>query len=310
MRIIFMGSPEFAVPPLRHLLLSRYPVVAVYTQPDRPAGRGRPPAAPPVKRLALEWGLAVRQPESLRRPEAVAELADLSPDVIVVAAYGQILPPSVLAIPRCGSLNIHPSLLPRFRGASPVAAAILAGDEFTGVSIMLMDKGMDTGAVLGQAQIPVADGDTTGSLTAKLARVGAGMLLELLPRHLSGGIVPRPQDEARASYCRPVPKEAGEISWGLPAKELARRVRAYNPWPGAYTRWQGRRLKILSAVLLAGEAGQPAGQVVSLGDGSAFGVATGEGVLAVCELQLEGKRVVSAAEFLHGQRGFIGAELS
>ncbi len=308
MRIIFMGSPEFAVTPLRYLLLNRYSVAAVYTQPDRPAGRGRESAAPPVKRLALDWDLEVRQPESLRRPEAVAEVAGLGPDIIVVAAYGQILPPAVLAVPRYGCVNIHPSLLPRFRGASPVAAAILAGDEFTGVSIMLMDAGMDTGPVLGQAQIPISEGDTTGSLTAKLARVGAEMLVELLPRHLLGSISPRPQDEARASYCRPIGKEAGEIDWHMPAVELTRRVRAYNPWPGAYTRWQGKRLKILSAVPLPDGEGQP-GQVTSLASGTGFGVVTGEGMLAVCQVQLEGKRPVTGAEFRRGQRGFIGAQL-
>lgn len=311
MRLVFMGSPEFAVLPLEYLVRSPYRVVAVYTQPDRPAGRGQAPGPSAVARAAVPLGLSVVQPASLREPEVEAELRDLQPDVIVVAAFGQILPGSVLAIPRYGCLNIHPSLLPRFRGASPVAAAILAGDEFTGVSIMLMDEGMDTGPVLAQAQIPIFGSDTTGALTAKLSRIGAQLLLEVLPRWLRGELTPRPQDEALASYCHPIAKEAGEINWELMADSLWRQVRAYSPWPGSYTSWQGRRLKIIEAVPLPGEAGLRVGRVVALSgeDGAAFGVATGEGVLGVLKVQLAGKRVVGSADFLHGQRGFIGVQL-
>jgi len=312
LRVIFMGSPEFAVLPLEYLVLNQYHVVAVYTQPDRPAGRGRALLASPVKRTAAAWKLPVVQPASLKRPEAVAELESLRPDVIVVAAFGQILPPPVLAIPRYECLNIHASLLPRFRGASPVAAAILAGDEFTGVSIMLMDEGLDTGPLLGRAQIPVAAVDTTGSLTAKLSWIGAQLLLEVLPRWLKGELTPQPQNEAQASYAGPISKEAGEIDWQLAAVDIWRRVRAFYPWPGAYTSWRGRRLRILEAVPLSGGEGARAGQVVALsGEGTApaFGVGTGEGVLGILKLQLEGKRVTTAADFLRGQRGFIGAQL-
>jgi methionyl-tRNA formyltransferase len=260
---------------------------------------------------AAPLGVPLVQPASLKKPEAVAEMESLRPDVIVVAAFGQILPQSVLALPRYGCLNIHPSLLPRFRGASPVAAAILAGDEFTGVSIMLLDEGMDTGPVLARLQIPVAGTDTADTLAAKLSRLGAQLLLEVLPRWLGGELTPRPQDESLASYCPPISKEAGEIDWQLAATSIWRRVRAYSPWPGSYTSWQGKRLKIIEAVPLPGEAGTRAGQVVTLsgGGGAAFGVATGEGVLGILRLQLGGRRMMGAADFLRGQRGFIGAQL-
>jgi methionyl-tRNA formyltransferase len=312
LRVIFMGSPEFAVPSLERLVLNQHKVVAVYTQPDRPAGRGRGLTPSPVKRTAAAWKLPVVQPPSLERPEAVAELAGFYPDLIVVAAFGQILPRPVLALPRYGCLNIHPSLLPRFRGASPVAAAILAGVRFTGVSIMLMDEGLDTGPLLGRAQVPVAAIDTTGSLIAKLSRVGAPLLLEVLPRWLGGELTPQPQNEAQASYAGPISKEAGEIDWRLAAVDIWRRVRAFYPWPGAYTRWQGRRLGILEAVPVSGEKGDRVGQVVALGGEGpvpAFGVTTGEGVLGILRLRLAGKRALGAADFLRGQRGFVGAQL-
>ncbi len=312
LRLVFMGSPEFAVLPLEYLVRNHCHVVAVYTQPDQPAGRGRALLPSPVKRTAPAWKLPVVQPASLKRPEAVAELESFHPDVIVVAAFGQILPHSVLAIPRYGCLNIHPSLLPRFRGASPVAAAILAGDEFSGVSIMLMDEGLDTGPVLARAQIPIARVDTTGTLTAKLSRIGAQLLLEVLPHWLRGEISPRPQDETLASYCRPITKEAGEIDWQLAADSLWWQIRAYSPWPGSYTHWQGKRLKIIEAVALPGEVGVRVGRVVALAGreaAPAFGVTTGEGILGVLKLQLAGKRVAGAADFLRGQRGFVGAQL-
>ncbi len=308
MRVIFMGTPEFAVPSLQRLILNHYPVVAVYTQPDKPAGRGRCLVSPPLKRAALTWKLPVVQPNSLKRPEVVAQLAGFHPDVIVVAAFGQILPQSVLDLPGYGCINIHPSLLPRFRGGSPVAAAILAGDEFTGVSIMLMDKGLDTGPVLARAQIPISNQDTTGSLTAKLSLIAAQLLLEVLPGWFRGELTPQPQDEAEATYSGALSKEEGEIDWHLPAVDIWRRVRAFHPWPGCYTRWQGKQLKIVEAVPLPGERAVRIGEVIALSS-AIFGVGTGDGILGVCQVQLEGKRVMSAAEFLRGQRQFIGAIL-
>ena len=309
-----MGSPEFAVPHLEHLILNQYQVVAVYTQPDRPAGRGRALAPPPVKRAALAWGLSVVQPASLREAGVVGQLTGLHPDVIVVAAFGQILPRSVLGIPRFGCINVHPSLLPGFRGASPVASAILAGNEFTGVSIMLMDEGLDTGPVLARAQIPVSVQDTTGSLTTKLSLIGARLLQEVLSYWSRGELTPQPQNEAEATYSGSITKEQGEIDWHLPAIDIWRRVRAFHPWPGCYTTWRGRQLKIIEAVPLTEERTFKVGQVVALtsvpeGAKAAFGVYTGDGVLGVSKVQLEGKRAISAAEFLKGQREFIGAVL-
>ena len=310
MRIVFMGTPEFAVPSLERLIGTQYQVVAVYTPPDRLAGRGRSLTSSPVKRVAVDHKLPVVQPASFREAEAVAQLAGLHPDVIVVAAFGQVLPQSVLDIPAYGCVNIHPSLLPKFRGASPVAAAILAGSVFTGVSIMLLDKGLDTGPVLARAQIPVSAQDTTGLLTAKLSLIAAQLLLEVLPRWLGGELTPQPQNEAEATFCGQVTKEEGEIDWSLPAVEIWRRVRAFHPWPGCYTRWQGRQLKIIEAVPLPGEGTLEAGQVVAVDRGGAvLGVNTGDGVLGILGVQLEGKRAMSADEFVRGQRRLIGASL-
>ncbi len=310
MRVVFMGTPEFSVLPLEHLILNQYQVVAVFTQPDKLAGRGRSPASSPVKRTALDWKLPVVQPVSLKGKEVVEQLAGLHPDVIVVAAFGQILPQSVLDIPGYGCINIHPSLLPRFRGASPVAAAILAGDEFTGVSIMVVDEGLDTGPILARAQIPISLQDTTGSLTDKLSLIGAQMLLEVLPRWVKGELTPRPQNEAESTYSAPVSKEEGEIDWHLPAVDIWRRVRAFHPWPGCFTRWRGRQLKIIEAVPLPGGKALEVGQVIAMeGAEAVFGIGTGDGILGVLKVQLEGKRTMSAVEFLRGQRQFIGALL-
>ena len=309
MRVIFMGTPEFAVPCLERLILNHYQVVAVYTQPDKPAGRGCSLVSSPVKRAALNWNLPVVQPVSLNGAEAVAQLAEFHPDVIVVAAFGQILPPSVLDIPSYRCINIHPSLLPRFRGASPVAAAILAGDEFTGVSIMLMDRGLDTGPVLARAQIPISPQDTTGSLAAKLSQIAAGLLQEVLVHWTKGELSPQPQNEAEATYCSSIAKAAGEIDWHLSALDIWRRVRAFQPWPGCYTRWRGRQLKIIEAVPLLEETRLEAGRVVALTpakEGAVFGIYTGDGILGVLRVQAEGKQAMSAAEFLRGQKQFIG----
>jgi len=308
-RLVFMGSPQFAVPPLEHLLASRYQVAAVYTQLDKPAGRGRGLLASPVKQAARERGLAVVQPASLKAAGVVEQLGGFEPDVIVVAAFGQILPKTVLALPRLGCINIHPSLLPRFRGASPVASAILAGDDFSGVSLMVMDEGLDTGPVLARAQLPVLARDTTGSLTAKLSWLGAQLLGEVLVGWSRGELAPQPQNESKATYCHPIAKEEGEIDWRQSARDIWRRVRAFDPWPGCYTRWRGRSLKIIEAAPLAGEQAAEVGRVVALNSKSGFGVATGDGILRVYRVQMEGKKAMPAEEFLRGQREFIGAVL-
>ena len=310
MRVIFMGTPDFAVTPLELLVLNQYQVVAVYTQPDRMAGRGRPLVAPLSKTAALSLDLPVIQPTGLKSKEVVKQLAGFHPDVIVVAAYGQILPQSILDIPAHGCINIHPSLLPRHRGVSPVSATILAGDAFTGVSIMLLDKGLDTGPVFTRAQVPVSARDTAASLMAKLSLIGAQLLIEVIPRWARGELVPQPQNETEVTYSEKIPKEAGEIDWFLSAVDIWRRVRAYHPWPGCYTTWQGKQLKIILSIPLAGEGTVKAGQVVALDkEGAAFGVGAGAGILGVVSVQMEGKRAMPAAEFLRGQRQLIGAIL-
>jgi len=308
-RLIFLGTPEFAVPILERLLQDGHEVVAVYTRPEAAAGRGQRLTQSPVKRLAVERGLRVAQPTSLRPPQEVERLAQLQPEAIVLAAYGLLLPQAVLDVPPLGCLNVHPSLLPRHRGPSPVAAAILAGDEVTGVSIMLMDSGLDTGPVLAQRQLSIRDEDTTGSLTMRLAGLGAGLLSEVLPRWQRGELATQPQDEAKATYSQLIAKEAGEMDWHLPAPQLWRQVRAFQPWPGSYTWWRGRRLKILEAIPLPGGGGE-VGRVVALGAGQPpAGVVTGEGVLGLRRVQLEGKRPLEIAEFLRGQRSFLGSQL-
>jgi methionyl-tRNA formyltransferase len=327
MAIVYFGTPAFAVPSLRRLAADGLEIAAVFTQPDRPAGRGRHPAPPPAKTAALALGLPVRQPESLRDPAALADLAALRPQAGVAVAYGQILPRQVLDIPPRGVLNVHPSLLPRHRGASPIPAAILAGDAQTGVSIILMDAGMDSGPLLAQRAHPIDDYDTTGTLLETLAGLAAELLAVTLPRWLRGEIEPRPQDHSLATRAPLLKKEDGEIDWTLPAPDIWRRVRAYNPWPGAYTRLDGALLHVWQAWPLAG-GGEPPGAVLALSDDQrralpdgagrdgqtaarpgAFGVATGEGVLAVLVAQREGRRPLPASEFLRGMRDFIGRRL-
>lgn len=299
-----MGSPDFAAAILKSLA-RRHEVVAVYTQPDRPSGRGLAPTLSPVKKLALEIGLRVFQPRSLKPPSEVTSLQELHPRAVVVAAYGLLLPRSVLDVPPLGCINVHPSLLPRHRGASPVAAAILAGDSVTGVSIMLLGEGWDTGPVLAQASTPIMPADTTGSLTSRLAGLGADLLATTLPRWEKDGITPRPQDSALATYSQPLKKEEGEINWDTPAKDLERKVRAFLPWPGCYTRWRGKLLKVLETEVVA-DGAEP-GKVV--GSGGKIGVGTGDGILALKTVQLEGKRAMSIQDFVRGARQFIGAHL-
>lgn len=306
-RIMFMGTPSFAVPCLQ-ALVGHYEIVAVVTQPDRPARRGRRIVASAVKKAALAYDLPLMQPESLRQEEVIAEIRELQPQVIVVAAYGQILRPQVLSIPPSGVINVHPSLLPKYRGASPIAGALLAGEEKTGVTIMLMDEGMDTGPILAQISIKIRPEDTTGSLVERLARIGADLLLETLPRWLEGQIRPQPQDNARATYTKPIAKKDGLIDWSLPAVEIWGRVRAFDPWPGAHTWWRGKLFKVLASRPLPEWAGKgKPGQVLDLSAGVA--VATGQGALLLQEVQLAGRRAIGIQDFVRGQRDFIGSLL-
>jgi methionyl-tRNA formyltransferase len=315
--MLFMGTPQFAVPSLGALAAwaatHDAELAAVITRPDKPTGRGQALIPSPVKAAALALGIPTYQPGPLRRPEAAALLAGLAPDLIVVAAFGQLLPPDVLALPARGCLNVHASLLPRHRGASPIAAAILAGDVETGVTIMLMDAGLDTGPLVATRATPIGASETTGELTPRLAELGAALLVETLPGWLAGAIHPQPQDGARATLTRLLRKEDGALDWSQPADALARRVRAYTPWPGAYTTWEGRTLKVLRAAPAAPLADPPALGVVALAPdghgGQRILCGCGQGALALEVLQLEGKRALPAAEFARGQARIAGARL-
>jgi methionyl-tRNA formyltransferase len=306
-QVVFMGTPEFAVPSFL-ALGEHYNVVGVVTQPDRPAGRGQTPTPPPVKQVALAAEVPVLQPKALRSPEAVAQLEAWQPDVIVVAAFGQILRPSVLELPPHGCLNLHGSLLPHYRGAAPIPAAILAGDAVTGVTLMRMDEGLDTGPILAQVECPITAIDTTASLTAKLSDLAAQLLIDKLPAWIGGEIQARPQDESLATWCGPLKKEDGQLDWSRPADSLDRQVRACDPWPGAYTRWQGRMLKVLRVRPLPEKSAEGGpGQVVALDHGVA--IVTGAGLLQLIDVQLAGKRAVTAEQFARGQRRLIGGVL-
>ena len=309
-RIIFMGTSGFAVPALSGLVEAGLQVVAVYTQPDRPAGRGRRLLPSPVKQWAERQGLPLLQPASVRSAGAVEELRALRPDVIVVAAYGKLLPQVLLDIPPRGVVNIHPSLLPRYRGASPIVAAILGGDEVTGVTVMLVDAGLDSGPTLAQRREPISATDTAESLGHRLARRGGELLVETLPSWLSGELEPKPQDDSEATYCQRIRKEDGKIDWSCGAEELWRRLRAFQPWPGFFTFWRGGVLKLLEGSPLERPAAPPGMVVpVELENGPGIGITTGRGILVVQRLQPEGRRPMTAQEFLAGHGDFLGAQL-
>lgn len=297
-RTVFMGSPEFALPTLRRLAQT-YPVVGVVTQPDRPSGRGRKLTPPPVKLLALELGLPVIQPERLRHPDAMQTLREWQPDLIIVAAFGQILRQEVLDLPHYGCINVHASLLPRWRGAAPIQAAILHGDAETGVSIMRMDAGVDTGPILSQRSIAITPDDTAGSLSQKLAGLGAELLIETLPAYLEGTLQPQPQDDALATYAPMLKKEEGLLDFTQTAFQLERVVRAFNPKPGAYTFYQGQILKVHRARAVSEKAFAPGSQVIFQGTPA---VACKEGWLVLEEVQPAGKKSMPGKAFLLGAR--------
>lgn len=325
LRLIYMGTPHFAVPALEALVRGRapgdileegYEIAAVITRPDKPVGRKQEIVFSPVKQTALEHGLTVWQPGSLKKRENQEQLAAYQADLFIVAAFGQILPQAVLDLPRYGTLNIHASLLPKYRGSSPITEAILRGERETGVTIMLLDAGIDTGPLLLRRAIPVSEDETTASLTEKLADLGATTLLEALPRWIRGEIVPRPQEHALASHTRMLRKEDGRLAWSRPADVLARQVRAYIPWPTASTTWRGQSLKILAAYPGSTPAShEPPGQVILdtleiAGETRrVLRVSTGEGSLLVARLQLEGKKPLTADEFLRGHPGIVGERL-
>jgi methionyl-tRNA formyltransferase len=298
-RTVFMGSPDFAVSTLRALAAEGgYDLLGVVTQPDRPAGRGNKLTPPPVKVAADELGIAAIQPEKIRQPEAMAQLRAWNPDLIVVAAFGQILRPEVLDMPRYGCINVHASLLPRWRGAAPIQAAILAGDAETGITIMQMDPGIDTGPMLSQRAIPILPTDTGGSLFEKLSALGGELLLETLSQYLGGELAPQPQPAEGATYAPMLKKEDGLLDFTRPAAELERRVRAMSPWPGAFMVWQGAPLKIQRAHVVSGNT-ETGKQVVV--DGCPA-VGTSDGILVLDELQPPGKKPMPGKAFLSGGR--------
>lgn len=306
---VFMGSPAFAVPSL-DALTAVCRVTAVFTQPDRPAGRGRRLQPPPVKERALALQLPVYQPASLRRDSPdKATLSASAPDIIVVVAYGLLLPPDILALPRRGAVNVHASLLPRWRGAAPVAHAILAGDAESGTTIMLMDAGLDTGPILSQRALPLNDEIGCGELTSRLASMGAQLLVDTLPDWLAGRMEPRPQDEAHATYAARLTKADGRLHWELDAAVVSRRVRAMDPWPGAFCFWSRGRLKVLAAQPRASRpAGLPSGTVWMDAEGPM--VACGRGSVTLDRLQAEGGRALTGSEFLLGHADLIGQSLT
>ncbi len=308
LRIAFAGTPQFALPTLTALASAPHTLVGVLTQPDRPAGRGRQLTASPVKLAALELGLPIAQPARLSTPEQREELARWQPDLLVVVAYGVLLPPEALSLPRLGCVNLHASLLPRWRGAAPIQRAILAGDAVTGVSLMQMDAGLDTGAVLASVSVPIGARESAGALAERLAAAGAGLLIENLAALEEGRLVPRPQSARDATYAPKLDKKYALLAWGLTAAEIDRQIRAFNPWPVAHTTWEGQVLRVWQARIahapelaramehLPATAAAVPGTILGP-EGGGLLVLCGEGALCLEQVQLPGRRVVSGREF-------------
>ena len=304
MKLIFMGTPEFAVPSLARLIEDGHEVAAVFTQPDKPAGRGKLVQAPPVKLFALERGIAVHQPARIKTNEEVRRVFEtIAPDVCIVAAYGKILPEWLLGIPRLGCINVHASLLPKYRGAAPINWAIANGERETGVTIMQMDAGMDTGPMIAKRSLAIGEDETAPELSTRLARLGAEALAAVLPLIERGQITPEAQNEQEVTYAPILKREDGRIDWRMSAREIADRVRAFQPWPGTYTQFRGARLTVWRAreAEARSETAEP-GTITSI-DKSAITVACeGATALGVEELQVEGKRKMSARDFANGMR--------
>ena len=303
-KIVFMGTPDFAVPTLK-ALTKHHEVIGVVTQPDRPAGRKQQIKQSPIKEFALEHDIPTFQPEKIRAVEAIETLKQWQAEVYVVAAFGQILPQAVLDIPEFGSINIHASLLPRWRGASPIHASIKEGDEETGITIMQMDAGLDTGPILSQATIVIDPDETGQSLHDKLAGLGGDLLVHTLPGYLSGTIKPRAQSETGITYAPQIDKKEGHIDWNMSSRQIERLVRAFTPWPSTFTHWNGKQLKILGGHIAFGEI--PPGEVVEYDWNIAIG--TGDGLFVPTTVQLAGKKPASFQDFLRGYPNFVGSVL-
>ncbi|MGI6611480.1 MAG: methionyl-tRNA formyltransferase [Limnochordia bacterium] len=301
MRLVFMGTPEFAVPSLAAIVEAGFAVLAVVTQPDRPQGRGMRVSPPPVKEKALELGLPILQPQRLSDSRCVTAISEMRPDAIVVVAFGQFLPKALLNLPPRGCINVHPSLLPLYRGASPIQQAILDGVAETGVTTMYLDEGMDTGDVIAQVATPIGDEDDAGSLHDRLASIGAGLLVETLQQVIAGTVLRRPQDHSLASVTKRLKREDGSVDWNLDSATVANQVRAFSPWPGAFTVLDGRRVKIWRAVTGSFSVKSSPGCVIAVSD-EGLEVACGRGTLLVQELQPENSKRMLASSFARGYR--------
>lgn len=305
MKIIFMGTPDFSVPTLESLIQSRHEVIAVVTQPDKPKGRGGAVQMPPVKETALKYNIPVYQPVRAKDPEFVEEMRALNPDVMVVIAFGQILSKELLDIPKYGCINIHASLLPAYRGASPIQWAVINGDKETGITTMMMDVGMDTGDILETSVIALDEKETGGSLFDRLSVMGGDLILSTLEKAENGTLTRTPQDDEQATYVKKIPKTMGDIDWTMDAAAIERLIRGLNPWPSAYTRWNGKMLKIWDAQVLLEQTDAECGTVLSA-SGEELKVQTGNGVLKINSLQLEGKKRMDTAAFLRGYQVEVG----
>lgn len=308
MRIVFMGTPEFAVPSLEALLKSDDQVVGVVTQPDRPKGRGQAVVFSPVKQICLREGLPILQPTKMKDPAFLDALRGWQPDVIAVAAFGRILPPVILALPPKGCINVHGSLLPKYRGAGPIQWAIIRGEEETGITTMLMDEGMDTGAMLLQERVAIEVDDTAGTLAPRLAQVGGRLLVETLRRLKAGTLVPLQQDHSQATMAPMLKKEDGLIDWTMAAAEIRNRVRGLSPWPGAYTKCRGERWTIWRVAVLPESAAAPPGTITTVTK-DALEVATGSGTIRLQEIQPANSRRMTVAQYLAGHRLAAGTQL-
>ncbi|HEX9533231.1 MAG TPA: methionyl-tRNA formyltransferase [bacterium] len=308
LRAIFLGTPEFAIPSLR-ALRDKVELLAVVTQPDRPQGRGRKVAPPPVAQVARELGVPVLQPVKLRDPAVVEALRALRPDVIVTVAYGKIIPPQILTLPPLGCINVHPSLLPKYRGASPIQAALANGERETGVTIMYQSEALDAGDIILQRRVPIAPDDTAQTLEARLAEEGAHALVEALVLIADGKVPRRPQDESQTTYAGKLTKESGRIDWTQSATALVNFIRAMDPWPSAYTWHRGKLLKICKGQALEGASASQPGVVTEARRGEGFVVATGQGSLLVTEVQPEGRRRMTADEYVRGTHLQVGERL-
>lgn len=308
MRVIFMGTPDFAVGTLEEIKKAGHDVVLVVSQPDKRKGRGKALQATPVKECALEHGMEVYQPVRVREPESIAYIKQYQPDIIVVAAFGQIIPREILELPKYGCINVHASLLPKYRGAAPIQWAVLNGDEVSGVTIMQMNEGLDTGDILAQKEVVLAKDETGGSLFDRLAEVGAKLCVETMEALENGTVKPVRQEEEKATHVGKISKEMGSIDWSKSAKEIECLIRGLNPWPSAYTRLGDKTLKIWNAILVSEEQKAEAGCIVNITK-EAIEVQTGSGILALLEVQLEGKKRMETGAFLRGYEVEVGTFL-